>query len=429
MADALLRDIQLSDTPGVKWAILQRWVALLASNIGSGGTGLPSQVGNSGKFLTTDGTTASWSIVPAGDVTAAGNNAFTGLNSYTGAITGTYTAMPALAVNVAKWGNSYSATGDVTFTYSATPNAGTVTRLRITSDGTQRTITIPTTWSLTRNGNITQLVVPANTVMQVILQYNSGRWEIIGDPVAVSGTGSFVLDTAATLVSPTISTGLLAVGAAANDFSGSTGAFKTSTGANTLGGAVTVNDATTPSITTAAGKTNSGYLLLQGKTSGGLKMIAADAAAQILTVSLAAQTSGASTQTIPDMAGVSDTFVFLAKPQTLANKRVSARVLTITSSATPAVNTDSYDAVNITALAAAVSTFSTSLTGTPVAFDQLIYRIKDDGTPRALAWGASFVSRGATLPTTTVASKILYVQFIYNAVAAVWDCVSTSQEA
>jgi len=65
MADALLRDIQLSDTPGVKWAILQRWVALLANNIGSGGTGLPSQVGNAGKFLTTDGTTASWASISA----------------------------------------------------------------------------------------------------------------------------------------------------------------------------------------------------------------------------------------------------------------------------------------------------------------------------------------------------------------------------
>lgn len=108
-----------------------------------------------------------------------------------------FTAMPALAVNVALPGNSYSATGDVTFTYSnATPAEGTSTFLRIASDGTARTITIPTTWSLARGGNITSLVVPANTVLQVKLQYVGSRWEVIGDPPATVGTGSFVLETA-----------------------------------------------------------------------------------------------------------------------------------------------------------------------------------------------------------------------------------------
>lgn len=70
-------------------------------------------------------------------------------------------------------------------------------------------------------------------------------------------------------------------------------------------GTVESADATTPILSTAAGKTNTGYLSLAGKTSGSLKVIAADAAAQVVTVSLAAQTSGAATVTIPDRAGVS----------------------------------------------------------------------------------------------------------------------------
>src|SRR6185312_8415922 len=109
-----------------------------------------------------------------------------------------------------------------------------------------------------------------------------------------------------------------------------TGTFITSTGANTLSGATTINDATTPSLTLASGKTNTGFVLINGKTSGGLKFLPADASAQTVTVSLAAQTVGASTLTLPDMANVNDTFVFLAKAGTLTNKTISGASNTLT---------------------------------------------------------------------------------------------------
>lgn len=130
------------------------------------------------------------------------NNTFSGTNSFTGGGTFTApfspvpTAMPALAVDVTKAVNTYSATGDVTFTYSATPAAGTRTLVRITADSSARTITIPSTWSLIRGANITSLAVPANTTLEVLLQYvtsPSARWEIIGDPaptLAISGGGT-----------------------------------------------------------------------------------------------------------------------------------------------------------------------------------------------------------------------------------------------
>ncbi len=114
---------------------------------------------------------------------------------------------------------------------------------------------------------------------------------------------------------------------------------------------------------------------------------------------------------------------------TLTNKRITARVTTITSSATPTVNTDNCDAVTITALATAITSMTTNLTGTPANFDRLIYRIKDDGTGRGITWGASFASRGATLPTTTVANKVLAVVFWWNSVTSTWDCMATATEA
>jgi hypothetical protein len=109
--------------------------------------------------------------------------------------------------------------------------------------------------------------------------------------------------------------------------------------------------------------------------------------------------------------------------------RIAPRVTTIVSSTTPAINTDNCDAVTITALAAAITSMTSSLTGTPANFDQLTIRIKDNGTARAIAWGASFASRGATLPTITVLSKVTTVTLIWNSVAAVWDCIAAVTEA
>lgn len=121
--------------------------------------------------------------------------------------------------------------------------------------------------------------------------------------------------------------------------------------------------------------------------------------------------------------------VSISSTDTLTNKRFTPRITTITSEGTPTVNTDNCDAVTITAQAAAITSMTTNLTGTPVNFQQLVYRIKDNGTARAITWGASFEACGAALPTTTVLGKRLYVIFLYDTVAAKWGCVSTSQEA
>jgi len=114
---------------------------------------------------------------------------------------------------------------------------------------------------------------------------------------------------------------------------------------------------------------------------------------------------------------------------TLTNKRITPRITSITSSATPTINTDNCDMVVITALAAAITSFTDNLSGTPTAGQRLIIRIKDDGTARAIAWGNKFASRGATLPTTTVLGKYTYVGLVYNDVATVWDCIATATEA
>ena len=111
---------------------------------------------------------------------------------------------------------------------------------------------------------------------------------------------------------------------------------------------------------------------------------------------------------------------------TFTNKRITSRIKTFTSDATPDIDSDDYDAVTITALAVAIT--DVNVTGTPTNFQKLIFRIKDNATIRAIAWGSDFEDAGKALPITTVASKLLTVGFIYNTATSKWGCVAVANE-
>lgn len=113
----------------------------------------------------------------------------------------------------------------------------------------------------------------------------------------------------------------------------------------------------------------------------------------------------------------------ISSTNTLTNKRVTKRVVTTTQSATPTINTDNTDVSSITGLAQAITSFTTNLSGTPVAGDMLMIQITDNGTARGITWGTSFASTTVTLPTTTVISTMLRVLFQWNTVTSKWDCI------
>lgn len=127
-----------------------------------------------------------------------------------------------------------------------------------------------------------------------------------------------------------------------------------------------------------------------------------------------------------------DTLVARTTTDTLTNKRVTPRVSTNAAPASPlAWNSDSYDQITITGLSGALTINADS--GTPTEGQKITFRLKDNGTARALTWTtgstASFRAVGITLPTTTVISKTVYVGAIYNSTDSRWDVVSVAQEA
>lgn len=103
------------------------------------------------------------------------------------------------------------------------------------------------------------------------------------------------------------------------------------------------------------------------------------------------------------------------------------RLLTVTQSATPSINTNNGDIMQITGLAQAITSMSTNLTGNPVAWDMMMIQITDNWTARAITWGASYASTAnATLPTTTVVSTMLRILFQRDNANTIWDCISVT---
>ena len=111
----------------------------------------------------------------------------------------------------------------------------------------------------------------------------------------------------------------------------------------------------------------------------------------------------------------------------LPNPRVNSQA----SVSTLVWDSASYDQYVITALAGAL-TINADSNSSPVDGQKMIFRFKDSGTARALTWTVSgtnsFRVVGTTLPTTTVANKLVYIGCIYNAASSLWDVTAVGQE-
>ena len=109
---------------------------------------------------------------------------------------------------------------------------------------------------------------------------------------------------------------------------------------------------------------------------------------------------------------------------------VAPRVVSV-ATASPIIPTgNTADQYVVTALAAPANVDAPS--GTPVNGQKLILRFKDDGTARALTWtttSGGYRILDGNLPSTTLASKTVYLGCIYNSADIFWDVVSVVQQA
>ena len=115
----------------------------------------------------------------------------------------------------------------------------------------------------------------------------------------------------------------------------------------------------------------------------------------------------------------------ISSTDTLTNKRITKRIGSTTSSATPTVNTDNVDIYKLTAQTVDITSFTTNLSGTPTDGQTLIIQITGTAA-RAITWGASFEASTVALPTTTVSTNRLDVGFIWNTATSKWRCIASA---
>jgi hypothetical protein len=110
------------------------------------------------------------------------------------------------------------------------------------------------------------------------------------------------------------------------------------------------------------------------------------------------------------------------------NVRSNSTIIVSASTITPTSNATNQYTVTALAVPATIAIPS----GSPIDGQKLSIRIKDDGTARALTWTTSaggFRVIGTTLPTTTTASKVIYVGCIYNSQDSFWDVLAVATQA
>lgn len=99
------------------------------------------------------------------------------------------------------------------------------------------------------------------------------------------------------------------------------------------------------------------------------------------------------------------------------------RIISVDSTSTLIPNCELTDMFIVNSLAAAI-TINAPI-GNPSEGQVIVFRIKDNGTARAITWNAIYRDNTTLAkPTTTTLGKTMYLAYMYNSIAVKWDLLS-----
>jgi hypothetical protein len=249
---------------------------------------------------------------------------------------------------------------------------------------------------------------------------------------SVTGTGSMVLATSPTLTTPALGTpsalvGTNITGTAAGLTAGNVTTNANLTGAVTSTGNSTVLGSFSSANLAAAVTDETGTGALVFATSPTLVAPALGTPASGVVTNLTGTASININGTVGATTANTGAFTTLTASTNINSTRVDPRTSTVADTATLTPNISANDQYSLTAQAQALTVAAPI--GTPVDGNKLILRILDNGVARAITWNATYTVIGTTLPTTTTASKMLYVGCIYNSTNTRWDVVAVTIQA
>ncbi len=357
------------------------WV-LIGAEGPTGPTGATGATGGTGPTGATGATGATGGTGPTGPTGATGDTGPTGPTGATGA------------------------TGPSTITIGTTTiTSGTTTRVLYDNGGVVGEYTITGTGTVVAMATAPVFVTRITTPEVLATANDSGALGASGtafsDLFLASGG---VINWAAGDVLITHSTNLLAFSRASSGYTFDAAVLPSANDAAALGAAATSWSDLFLASGALIGFANSNVVLTH--SSG------------ILTVStgeLRITTVGTNTASVPTLGSTS----------TFTNKRVTRRTATTNApGATPTTNSNNVDVQIFTGLNTAITSMTTNLSGTANNGDFLEFWLTDDGTARAITWGASFTATTVALPTTTVISTKLRVLFEWG--GSTWNCVAVA---
>ena len=382
----------LTGTPG---SLAARVTVLHTGNVGIANTAPDTTFGVTGTAYISGNTTvaaniAGGNIITAGQVIATGNvtggNIVTaGLITVTGNITG----------------------GNVVTTGSITAGAA-----GITATGNVRGGNVVSDAAITATGNIT-----------------SGASILAQDQISTQGNVIANNFSAGNIISTGVLNATSNVSAAGNV----TGSNLVTGGQVTAVGNIRGGNLTTGAAVSATGNITTGtYFIGDGGFLSNISNVTATQITNGTTTMAVASLNGnifATVASVGNVLVISSAGVAVTGNLTV-NGAIRSVTDTIVSSATITPTANVTNQYNVTALASDASVAIPS--GTPNDGQTLTIRIKDNGTPRLLTWDTTaggYRAIGVTLPTTTVSSKILYVNCIYNSGDSFWDVITVAQQA